>query len=178
MQTWMEARRFSRVRSRVGLVAFCVLGGLWGLGTRATSFCAELRRRKCRSRCSHFRVRPDAPDLQPFLRVAGLDPPAGRSSLATGIFIMAISSGPAGLPRSYLQLLMLRSVGGIGSRDIHCLSAFTLLLTSVESGLRGRAAQGFFRPGSSWVGLPGLPLAARCRPSRSRRHSSSTVGHS
>jgi len=68
-----------------------------------------------------------------------------RIIMATGIFIVAISSGLAGISGSYLQLLALRGVGGIGSA-MFTVSAFTLLLTSVEAGVRGRAA-GFFQAG-------------------------------
>jgi MFS family permease len=76
-----------------------------------------------------------------------------RIIMATGIFIVAISSGLAGISRSYLQLLILRGVGGIGSA-MFTVSAFTLLLTSVESGLRGRAA-GFFQGGFLIGGITG-----------------------
>jgi MFS family permease len=68
-----------------------------------------------------------------------------RIIMATGIFIVAISSGLAGISRSYVQLLVLRGVGGIGSA-MFTVAAFTLLLTSVEAGVRGRAA-GFFQAG-------------------------------
>jgi MFS family permease len=76
-----------------------------------------------------------------------------RVIMAVGIFIVAISSGLAGISRSYLQLLILRGVGGIGSA-MFTVSAFTLLLTSVESGLRGRAA-GFFQGGFLIGGITG-----------------------
>ena len=76
-----------------------------------------------------------------------------RIIMATGIFIVAISSGLAGVSRSYLQLLILRGVGGIGSA-MFTVSAFTLLLTSVEAGLRGRAA-GFFQAGFLIGGITG-----------------------
>lgn len=76
-----------------------------------------------------------------------------RIIMATGIFIVAISSGLAGISRSYLQLLALRGVGGIGSA-MFTVSAFTLLLTSVESGVRGRAA-GFFQAGFLIGGITG-----------------------
>ena len=66
-----------------------------------------------------------------------------RIIMATGIFIVAISSGLAGISRSYLQLLILRGVGGIGSA-MFTVSAFTLLLTSVEAGLRV-VLPGFFQ---------------------------------
>jgi MFS family permease len=76
-----------------------------------------------------------------------------RIIMATGIFIVAISSGLAGASRSYLQLLVLRGVGGIGSA-MFTVSAFTLLLTSVEAGVRGRAA-GFFQAGFLIGGITG-----------------------
>ena len=79
-----------------------------------------------------------------------------RIIMATGIFIVAISSGLAGLSGSYLQLLVLRGVGGIGSA-MFTVSAFTLLLTSVEAGLRGRAA-GFFQAGFLIGGITGPAL--------------------
>jgi MFS family permease len=76
-----------------------------------------------------------------------------RIIMATGIFIVAISSGLAGISGSYLQLLVLRGVGGIGSA-MFTVSAFTLLLTSVEAGVRGRAA-GFFQAGFLIGGITG-----------------------
>jgi MFS family permease len=76
-----------------------------------------------------------------------------RIIMATGIFIVAISSGLAGISRSYPQLLILRGVGGVGSA-MFTVSAFTLLLTSVEAGLRGRAA-GFFQAGFLIGGITG-----------------------
>jgi len=59
----------------------------------------------------------------------------------------------AGISRSYRQLLALRGVGGIGSA-MFTVSAFTLLLTSVEAGVRGRAA-GFFQAGFLIGGITG-----------------------
>jgi MFS family permease len=76
-----------------------------------------------------------------------------RIIMSAGIFIVAISSGLAGISRSYLQLLVLRGVGGIGSA-MFTVSAFTLLLTSVEAGVRGRAA-GFFQAGFLIGGITG-----------------------
>jgi MFS family permease len=76
-----------------------------------------------------------------------------RIVMAVGIFIVAISSGLAGIAQSYEQLLLLRGVGGIGSA-MFTVSAFTLLLTSVDSGLRGRAA-GFFQGGFLIGGMTG-----------------------
>ena len=76
-----------------------------------------------------------------------------RLILATGIFIVAISSGLAGISRSYLQLLILRGVGGFGSA-MFTVSATTLLLTAVEARLRGRA-QGVFQAGFLIGGMTG-----------------------
>jgi DHA1 family multidrug resistance protein-like MFS transporter len=68
-----------------------------------------------------------------------------RTILATGIFIVALSSGLAGVSQSYLQLLVLRGVGGIGSA-MFTVSAMTLLLGSVPPDIRGRAV-GFYQGG-------------------------------
>jgi MFS family permease len=76
-----------------------------------------------------------------------------RIIMSAGIFIVAISSGLAGISHSYLQLLVLRGVGGVGSA-MFTVSAFTLLLTSVEAGVRGRAA-GFFQAGFLIGGITG-----------------------
>lgn len=76
-----------------------------------------------------------------------------RVVMATGIFVVAASSGVAGVSQTYAQLLVLRGVGGIGSA-MFTVSATTLLLTSVESGLRGRAA-GFFQAGFLLGGMAG-----------------------
>jgi MFS family permease len=81
-----------------------------------------------------------------------------RVIMATGIFIVAISSGLAGISHSYIQLLTLRGVGGVGSA-MFTVSAFTLLLTSVESGVRGRAA-GFFQAGFLIGGITGPAIGA------------------
>lgn len=81
-----------------------------------------------------------------------------RIIMATGIFIVAISSGLAGISQSYVQLLVLRGVGGIGSA-MFTVSAFTLLLTSVEAGVRGRAA-GFFQAGFLIGGITGPAIGA------------------
>ena len=76
-----------------------------------------------------------------------------RVVMATGIYIVAVSSGLAGISHSYVQLLLLRGLGGIGSA-MFTVSAFTLLLTSVDAGLRGRAA-GFFQGGFLIGGMTG-----------------------
>lgn len=76
-----------------------------------------------------------------------------RVVMATGIFIVAASSGVAGISQTYEQLLVLRGVGGIGSA-MFTVAATTLLLTSVDAGLRGRAA-GFFQGGFLLGGMTG-----------------------
>lgn len=76
-----------------------------------------------------------------------------RLVMAVGIFIVALSSGLAGVSQTYEQLLVLRGVGGIGSA-MFTVSATTLLLTSVEAGLRGRAS-GFFQGGFLLGGMTG-----------------------
>lgn len=68
-----------------------------------------------------------------------------RTILATGIFIVAVSSGLAGISQTYVQLLLLRGVGGIGSA-MFTVSAMTLLLASAAPEIRGRAA-GFYQGG-------------------------------
>jgi MFS family permease len=76
-----------------------------------------------------------------------------RTVLVTGILVVAVSSGLAGAARSYVQLLVLRGVGGVGSA-MFTVSAMTLLLTSVGPELRGRAA-GFFQAGFLLGGMTG-----------------------
>ncbi|WP_344809438.1 MFS transporter [Microlunatus ginsengisoli] len=76
-----------------------------------------------------------------------------RTVLSTGIFIVAVSSGLAGIAQNYPQLLALRGVGGIGSA-MFTVSAMTLLLRSVGPELRGRAA-GFFQGGFLIGGMTG-----------------------
>ncbi|HEY5980654.1 MAG TPA: MFS transporter [Microlunatus sp.] len=76
-----------------------------------------------------------------------------RTVLATGIFIVAGSSGLAGAAQSYAQLLALRGIGGIGSA-MFTVSAMSLLLGSVAPQMRGRAA-GFFQGGFLLGGMTG-----------------------
>ena len=76
-----------------------------------------------------------------------------RTVLATGIYIVAASSGLAGAAQTYPQLLVLRGVGGIGSA-MFTVSAMSLLLGSVAPQLRGRAA-GFFQGGFLLGGMTG-----------------------
>lgn len=76
-----------------------------------------------------------------------------RTTLAVGIFIVAISSAVAGLSTSYEMLLISRGVGGIGSA-MFTVSAMTLLLKSAPIAMRGRAA-GFFQSGFLIGGMAG-----------------------
>jgi DHA1 family multidrug resistance protein-like MFS transporter len=68
-----------------------------------------------------------------------------RVVLATGIGIVGVSSLLAGFSGSYVQLLVLRGVGGFGSA-MFTVSAFALLLRVVAPDQRGRAA-GTFQTG-------------------------------
>lgn len=62
-----------------------------------------------------------------------------RSTLWAGLSIVAVSSAMAGLSQSYLQLLFLRGIGGIGSA-MFTVSAMSLLIRMVSPDVRGRAA--------------------------------------
>lgn len=61
-----------------------------------------------------------------------------RLVLAVGVSIVAVSSALAGLAQSYPQLLLMRSLGGIGS-SMFTISAASLLLRIVPDDQRGRA---------------------------------------
>ena len=76
-----------------------------------------------------------------------------RAVLAIGIFIVAASSGLAGLAQSYPQLLVLRGIGGVGSA-MFTVSALTLLLAAATPATRGRAA-GFYQGGFLIGGMTG-----------------------
>ena len=65
-----------------------------------------------------------------------------RTVLATGLFIVAVSSAVAGFSQTYGQLLVLRGVGGLGS-SMFTVSAMALLLRVVHANQRGRAAAAF-----------------------------------
>jgi MFS family permease len=65
--------------------------------------------------------------------------------LSTGIGIVAVSTGLAGMSQSYEQLLILRGIGGVGSA-MFTVSATALLLRVVSSTSRGRAT-GLFQSG-------------------------------
>jgi MFS family permease len=79
-----------------------------------------------------------------------------RAILTSGILIVAVSTGLAGLAQSYEQLLVLRAVGGIGSA-MFTVSAIALLFRVVGSSSRGRAS-GLFQGGFLIGGLLGPAL--------------------
>ncbi|HYO33048.1 MAG TPA: MFS transporter [Nocardioidaceae bacterium] len=76
-----------------------------------------------------------------------------RVILATGIGIVAVSTGLAGLSQSYEQLLLLRGLGGIGSA-MFTVAASALLFRVVSASSRGRAT-GLFQSGFLIGGLLG-----------------------
>ena len=79
-----------------------------------------------------------------------------RTVLTTGMFFVAASTAIAGLAQNYLQLLLLRAVGGIGSA-MFTVSAVSLLLRVVDPAHRGRA-NGLFQAGFLVGGLMGPVL--------------------
>ena len=103
------------------------------------------------------------------MRVAGALPAGrlvdrfgARAVMATGIAVVAVSSVLAGFSQSFVQLLVLRGVGGLGSA-MFSVSAQALLLASVPAGLRGRASGlysgGFLLGGISGPALGGIVTA-------------------
>lgn len=65
-----------------------------------------------------------------------------RIVLSSGLLIVALSSLVAGFSQSYLQLLLLRGAGGLGS-SMFTVSAMALLLRVTTSQQRGRASSAF-----------------------------------
>ncbi len=76
-----------------------------------------------------------------------------RTILATGIGIVAVSSAMVGLAQSYLEVLVLRGAGGIGSA-MFSISAMSLLLATTSPDRRGRAV-GFYQGGFLIGGMAG-----------------------
>ncbi len=76
-----------------------------------------------------------------------------RAVLATGLALVAVTTGLAGLATSYLMLLTLRALGGIGSA-MFTVAAVSLLLRVVDASYRGRA-NGWFQAGFLAGGLAG-----------------------
>ena len=89
-----------------------------------------------------------------------------RNVLATGLAIVAISSFFAGLAQTYVHLLILRGIGGIGSA-MFTVSAMALLLRVVEADQRGRASAawqgGFLVGGFAGPAMGGILLAVSIR---------------
>lgn len=76
-----------------------------------------------------------------------------RTVMSSGLLIVAVSSAAAGFSQTYLQLIVLRSVGGLGS-SMFTVSALALLLRVVDSDQRGRAS-GAFQGGFLLGGVAG-----------------------
>ncbi|MET4637473.1 MFS transporter [Mycetocola sp. 2940] len=76
-----------------------------------------------------------------------------RTLLALGIGIVAISSALVGFAGSYVEVLVLRGAGGIGSA-MFSVSAMTLLLRSTPGSSRGRAVS-FYHGGFLLGGMAG-----------------------
>jgi len=89
-----------------------------------------------------------------------------RLILAAGIGIVAVSSALAGLSRTYVQLLVLRGIGGVGSA-MFSISAGTLLIRLVRTEQRGRAtglwSGGFLLGGIAGPAFGGLVTTASIR---------------
>ncbi len=76
-----------------------------------------------------------------------------RTTLIAGLLIVAVSSAAAGLSQSFLQLIILRGAGGLGS-SMFTVSAMALLIRVVDAGMRGRAV-GAYQSGFLFGGLAG-----------------------
>ena len=89
-----------------------------------------------------------------------------RTVLAAGLAIVAVSSLVAGLSQSFLQLLLLRGIGGIGSA-MFTVSAMALLLRVVGIDQRGQASAawqgGFLVGGVAGPAIGGILLAISIR---------------
>ncbi len=79
-----------------------------------------------------------------------------RTILAIGIGIVAVSSALVGVAQSYLEVLLLRGAGGIGSA-MFSIAAMTLLLGTTDRSMRGRAV-GFYQGGFLVGGMAGPAL--------------------
>lgn len=76
-----------------------------------------------------------------------------RTILAIGIGIVAVSSAMVGLAQTYLEVLLLRGAGGVGSA-MFSISAMSLLLGTTAPSMRGRAV-GFYQGGFLIGGMAG-----------------------
>ncbi len=81
-----------------------------------------------------------------------------RTVLWTGLSIVAISSALAGLSESFVQLLVLRGLGGTGS-VMFTVSAMSLILRTVDPEHLGRATS-TYQSGFLFGGLAGPALGA------------------
>lgn len=85
-----------------------------------------------------------------------------RTTLSSGIALVAGSSVIAGLSQTYEQLIVLRGIGGLGS-SMFTVSAQALLLRVVDAPSRGRASAayqgGFLLGGVAGPAVGGLVLA-------------------
>lgn len=85
-----------------------------------------------------------------------------RVVLGTGLVIVSVSSALAGLSQSYVQLLILRGIGGIGSAMFSVASA-SVMANRIPSEVRGRAMSvwsGSFLLGGVLGPVVGGPLTA------------------
>jgi DHA1 family multidrug resistance protein-like MFS transporter len=85
-----------------------------------------------------------------------------RPVLGIGLVIVAASSGVAGLSQTYLQLLLLRGAGGVGSA-MFTVASSSVMASAVPSKVRGRAMgawSGSFLLGSVLGPVVGGPLTA------------------
>ncbi|MDN5725699.1 MAG: MFS transporter, partial [Propionibacteriales bacterium] len=82
-----------------------------------------------------------------------------RPVLSIGILIVSASTAVSALSESYLQFLVLRGVGGIGSA-MFTVSSMTLVLNTVAPQIRGRAVSlyqgGFLLGGMAGPAIGGL----------------------
>jgi MFS family permease len=89
-----------------------------------------------------------------------------RSVLSTGLIIVSISSLAAGFSQNFMQLLILRGIGGLGS-TMFTVSALSLLLRTVSAEQRGRASSayqsGFLFGGIAGPLVGGLVVAVSIR---------------
>lgn len=89
-----------------------------------------------------------------------------RTVLWVGLGIVALSSALAGFSTSYVQLLLLRGLGGAGSA-MFSVSSMSLLLRTVDPAYRGRAAStyqsGFLLGGLAGPAAGGLVVGLSIR---------------
>lgn len=91
-----------------------------------------------------------------------IDVIGARVVLTSGLLIVAVSSGLAGLSQSYLQLILLRGAGGVGSA-MFSVSAASVMANRIPSEVRGRAMSvwsGSFLLGGVLGPVIGGPLTA------------------